>query len=99
MLSYNIYLTQSFLVDPFYPGLTSTPSKAENYVPIQQSPVVLQNTRYYKYRIMKRLITVEVYVRPGRSTCMWPAASSLGIHVGIITACMSETNKCTSRVS
>ena len=44
-----------FGTDPFYPGVTSTPSKSRD-VPMQKTPVVLQNSRYFDYIIHQSLV-------------------------------------------
>ncbi|XP_073238272.1 uncharacterized protein [Porites lutea] len=41
--------------DPFYPGVTSTSSKCRD-MPMQKTPVVLQNSRYFDYIIHQSLM-------------------------------------------
>ena len=51
---YNVVIC-CFGTDPFYPGVTSTPSKSRD-VPMQKTPVVLQNSRYFDYIIHQSLM-------------------------------------------
>ena len=88
---YNVVIC-CFGTDPFYPGVTSTPSKYRD-APIQKSPVVLQNSRYFDYIIHQSLM----YMYPNSEKLVFHTLHYFFDYITTLLALFLVCNHVTSR--